>query len=71
MTSCVQLSTHGDQINLCLRNCFLELCHAAGHFAGDSIRAAMAAGLRGEPPPLPLDCPSPFADGEPIAKRRE
>lgn len=52
---CVQLSTHGDQINVCVRFCFLELCHAVGTFAGDSIRAAMAAGLRGEP--LQLDSP--------------
>ncbi len=38
LASCVQLSTHGDQINVCIRFCF--------------IRAAMAAGLRVEPPPV-------------------
>lgn len=48
MGSCVQLSTHGDQINICNKRCFLELCYEVGKVAGDTLRQVMGRGLRGE-----------------------
>jgi hypothetical protein len=45
---CVQLTTHGDQINVCLKQCFLELAYALGKYAGDALRQAMGKGLRGD-----------------------
>ena len=46
MGPCVQLSTHGDRIQVCLRKCFLELAYAAGKYAGDGLREAMGQGMR-------------------------
>lgn len=66
---CVELmlASENERVRICMRSCFLQLAHAVGAVAGDYLRAAMAAGLRGNPPPLPLDATSPFMDGEQIA----
>jgi len=46
-TVCELMNEDNERISLCLP-CFCELAHALGKFAGDALRRAMGAGLRGE-----------------------